>query len=40
MRDVIDREEKRLEKCKAEKARTESASKLASSSFELMDLQA
>jgi len=32
-RDVIEREERRLEKRKAEKARTDSASKLASQLF-------
>jgi len=39
-RDVKARDERRLEKCKAEKARTESASLLATSSFEIVDLQA
>jgi len=37
---VIEREEKRLEEHKAEKARAESASELASSFSELVDLQA
>jgi len=39
-RDVIAREERMIEKRIAEKARTESASYVASSSSELVDLQA